>query len=160
MIAFFIFDGFVKSPSAALRCILRHCGVPKKYASLLRICAPCRWSFLQIRPLSSLFTRLSYLARLTVCISTSAKIDFIVTAKTNKSITQMQKISKKILQQAQGVHINLHLHPFVALIAGKEMERPPDQAVERPRLTPFKQDVPPVFPPHLAEGRRHRPQDG
>jgi len=30
MITFFIFDGFVKSPSAALRCILRHCGVPKK----------------------------------------------------------------------------------------------------------------------------------
>src|SRR3972149_9880371 len=52
-------DGFVKSPSAALRCILRHCGVPKKYASFLRICAPCIWSFLRSRPLSILFTRLS-----------------------------------------------------------------------------------------------------
>ncbi|MCX5909524.1 MAG: hypothetical protein NTY64_20730 [Deltaproteobacteria bacterium] len=33
-------DGFVKSPSAALPCILRRCGVLCKYASLLRFCAP------------------------------------------------------------------------------------------------------------------------
>jgi hypothetical protein len=28
-------DGFAKSPSAALRRILRHCGVPLKYAAFL-----------------------------------------------------------------------------------------------------------------------------
>jgi hypothetical protein len=33
-------DDFLKSPSAALRCILRRCGVPPKYASLGRFCAP------------------------------------------------------------------------------------------------------------------------
>ncbi|MCX5907012.1 MAG: hypothetical protein NTY64_07445 [Deltaproteobacteria bacterium] len=33
-------DGFVKSPSAALPCILRRCGVPGKDATLLRFCAP------------------------------------------------------------------------------------------------------------------------
>ncbi|MCX5908299.1 MAG: hypothetical protein NTY64_14230 [Deltaproteobacteria bacterium] len=36
-------DGFVKSPSAALPCILRRC-------SLLRNCAPCIWSFLLCHP--------------------------------------------------------------------------------------------------------------
>ncbi len=44
-------DGFVKSPSAALHCILRRCGVQPKYASLLWICAPCIWSFLLCHPL-------------------------------------------------------------------------------------------------------------
>src|SRR3989304_10463717 len=52
-------DGLEKSPSGALRCILRHCGVPKKYASFLRICAPCIWSFLRSHPLSRLFARLT-----------------------------------------------------------------------------------------------------
>ncbi|MCX5907243.1 MAG: hypothetical protein NTY64_08660 [Deltaproteobacteria bacterium] len=33
-------DGFVKSPSAALLCIPRHCGVQPKYASFGRICTP------------------------------------------------------------------------------------------------------------------------
>ena len=42
-------DGFVKSPSAALRFILRHCSVPFMYASFLRIYAPCIWSFLLCR---------------------------------------------------------------------------------------------------------------
>jgi len=54
-------DGFVKSPalrrgitiwsapSAALRCILSHCGVQAKYASFRRICAPCIRSFLLCR---------------------------------------------------------------------------------------------------------------
>jgi hypothetical protein len=33
-------DGFVKSPHAALCCILRHCSVQQKYAAFLRICTP------------------------------------------------------------------------------------------------------------------------
>jgi hypothetical protein len=61
-------DGTVKSPSAALRFIFRHCDVRKekvhlrrcassfviatyeKYASFLKIRAPCIWSFLLCRP--------------------------------------------------------------------------------------------------------------
>ena len=76
-----MFDGFAKSPTSALRCILRHCSVrmgrrahgarlreirvrsfnlvpsalclvPFVYASFLKICAPCIWSFLLCRPFS------------------------------------------------------------------------------------------------------------
>jgi len=39
-------DGFVKSPSAALRCILQRTSM---YASFLRICAPCIWIFFLCR---------------------------------------------------------------------------------------------------------------
>jgi len=76
-----IIDGFVKSPSAALRFTpalldqkpriegigrgsdfqkedsswglsnrVNRCGVPCKYASLLRFCAPCIWNFLLCHP--------------------------------------------------------------------------------------------------------------
>jgi ribosomal protein L28 len=38
-------DGFVKSPDAALRCILRRCGVPKSTPHSLRLCAPCLRTF-------------------------------------------------------------------------------------------------------------------
>ena len=41
-----IIDNFVKSPSAALRFILESLQRTTKYASFLRICAPCIWSFL------------------------------------------------------------------------------------------------------------------
>ena len=41
---YIICDGFGINPSAALRCILRHCDV-QSYISFLRICTPCIWTF-------------------------------------------------------------------------------------------------------------------
>ncbi len=42
-----IIDNFVKSPSAALRpAFIGIIAAYDKYASFLRICAPCIWSFL------------------------------------------------------------------------------------------------------------------
>ena len=42
-------DGFVKSPSAALRFIFKSLRRTGKYTSFLKILAPCIWSFLLCR---------------------------------------------------------------------------------------------------------------
>jgi len=51
-------DDFVKSPSASLRGILRHCAARKSTAGgtpVLRICAPRIWSFLQSHPILTFY---------------------------------------------------------------------------------------------------------
>ncbi len=48
------FDEFVKGPSAALRCILRHCGVSKKVRLIPQDLRALQMAPLRIRPLSKL----------------------------------------------------------------------------------------------------------
>jgi len=49
-------DGFVKNPSAALRCILRHCGVRKEVRLIPQDLRALHMGFLRIRPLQRLLT--------------------------------------------------------------------------------------------------------